>query len=255
MDRIDDNKILGTLCNRGHDHNSTGKSLRYKCGHGACVECTTINARKNREANPERYNKIKAEYREKNREAARVYQKNNYASNAEKIKAQNRGYYQNNSKKIGDRIKLYRQNEGKDVIRAYAKKYRREHRQNKTTSAISCNLRNLVNQAFRLYSQTGKMMVSSKYGIDYKAIIEHLGPHPNTRGIKGDFHIDHIIPVSAFDLTDLEQIKIAFAPSNHRWLLAHENRSKNANLPSLDIVPVELLAMLDNHNLGIMANG
>jgi len=93
-------------------------------------------------------------------------------------------------------------------------------------------------------------MISSKYGIDYGAIIEALGPHPNTIGISGDFHIDHIIPVSAFDLTDPAQIKIAFAPENHQWLLARDNRKKYSNIPPINDVPNELISMMERHNIG-----
>ena len=254
MSSTKDNKILGTLCRRGHDHNGTGKSLRYKCGHNPCVECNTINARRNREDNPERYNAVKARYREKNRAKANAWHRNHYAENIEKIKARHARNYQDNKERVLERT---RARFNKDRPAAYRRQnnYMKAQRANNTQLAIGVNLRHLVWQAFKRYTTTGKIMVSSKYGIDYKAIIEHLGPHPNTRGIEGKFHIDHIIPVSAFDINDLEQVKIAFAPSNHRWLLAHENRFKNANMPSLDIVPVELLAMLDNHNLGVMTNG
>ncbi len=130
----------------------------------------------------------------------------------------------------------------------------KKHRDENSSLAIGLVLRGKVRQAFIRYTETGKILKASEYGIDYKAIIAHLGSHPNTRGIQGDFHIDHIIPVSAFDLTDLDQVKIAFAPSNHRWLKAHDNLAKHSKIPSADIVPVELLAMLENHNLGIMAN-
>ena len=70
-------------------------------------------------------------------------------------------------------------------------------------------------------------MSSKKYGIDYGTIIAHLGPHPNTIGIEGKFHIDHIIPLSSFDLNDPAQIKLALAPGNHQWLKAKENMSKH----------------------------
>ncbi len=248
------NKILGTLCAKGHDHNGTGKSLRYKCGYRACVECTTINARRNRAANLERYEEVESRYRAENRELLRERSKIYRAKNVEKMKARSKKYYHNNKEKIAERMVLwFKQN--KDAIYRQQSKYLKKQRENNAPSSIAAKLRNLVYCALRWHTTTGKTVTSSKYGIDYKAIIDHLGPHPNTLGVEGDFHIDHIIPVSAFNLNDLEQVKIAFAPSNHRWLPAHENRLKNASLPSADIVPVELLAMLENHNIGVLANG
>jgi hypothetical protein len=48
--------------------------------------------------------------------------------------------------------------------------------------------------------------------IDYAAIALHLGPRPGP-----GHHVGHIRPLRTFDLTDSEQIRLAFAPENHRW--------------------------------------
>ena len=87
-------------------------------------------------------------------------------------------------------------------------------------------IRTRVTEAFKIYSKTGKIQSSKKYGIDYKAIINHLGDCP---GKRKDYHIDHIFPLSAFDLDNLTHIKALFAPENHQWLLAKDNLSKSGN--------------------------
>jgi len=84
-------------------------------------------------------------------------------------------------------------------------------------------LRNSLGQALRKYTNSGKIMSSKKYGIDYKAIIEHLKPFPEDMK---KYHIDHIKPLCLFDLTDPEEVKKAFAPENHQWLLKEENLKK-----------------------------
>ena len=72
-------------------------------------------------------------------------------------------------------------------------------------------------------------MSSKKYGIDYKEIIEHLKPFPEDLS---KYHIDHIIPLCSFrfinedDSINFEEIKKAFAPENHQWLLKEENLRK-----------------------------
>jgi len=89
---------------------------------------------------------------------------------------------------------------------------------------ILTNLRNSVRSAFNKYSKTGKIINSSSYGINYKKIIEHLG---NCPGESKEYHIDHIIPLSAFDLNDQIHIKAAFSPENHQWLKIEDNLKKS----------------------------
>ena len=67
-------------------------------------------------------------------------------------------------------------------------------------------------------------MSSRKYGINYKAIIEHLKPFP--KDIE-NYEVDHVVPLSWFDFNNLEEIKWAWAPENHQWLTIEENRNKS----------------------------
>jgi len=84
-------------------------------------------------------------------------------------------------------------------------------------------LRNALGSALKKYTQLGKIMSSKQYGIDYKAIIEHLKPFPEDLS---KYHVDHIKPLCSFNLTNPEEVKRAFAPENHQWLLAEENLKK-----------------------------
>ena len=88
---------------------------------------------------------------------------------------------------------------------------------------IGVKLRNRFKQALKTYSKTGKIATSREYGIDYEAIIKHLTPFPEDIQ---NYHIDHIRPLCSFNLNDPEEIKKAFAPENHRWLLAEDNLAK-----------------------------
>lgn len=104
--------------------------------------------------------------------------------------------------------------------------YRRRKRASDPSYAILRRLRSRFSNAMRLYA-AGKTMTANEYGIDYSAIIEHLGECP---GERSEWHIDHIRPLSSFDLHDLTQVREAFAPANHQWLPAVENMSKGASL-------------------------
>lgn len=99
-------------------------------------------------------------------------------------------------------------------------KYRREKDEN---FAIAVRLRNLLYQALKKYTEKGKAFSSKKYGIDFNKIIKHLKPFPKEIG---KWHIDHIKPLSSFNLENPEEIKEAFAPENHQWLLGSENIKK-----------------------------
>ena len=67
-------------------------------------------------------------------------------------------------------------------------------------------------------------MTSKKYGINYQAIIEYLKPLPENLS---NYHIHHIKPLFTFDFNNLEEIKKAFAPENHKLLLIEEHRKLN----------------------------
>lgn len=92
------------------------------------------------------------------------------------------------------------------------------------TFAMKKRLRCLLRYALNNYGN-GKKFKASKYGVDYNTIIEHLKPFPENIS---QYHIDHIKPLCTFNLTDFKEIKEAFAPENHQWLLAQENLQKGS---------------------------
>jgi thiamine kinase-like enzyme len=58
-----------------------------------------------------------------------------------------------------------------------------------------------------------------------------------TAPIGTSYHIDHIIPISAFNLNDINHIKLAHSPDNLHWLPADINRSKR------DLIDWELIEL------------
>ncbi|MEK6882559.1 MAG: hypothetical protein AABY22_23260 [Nanoarchaeota archaeon] len=101
--------------------------------------------------------------------------------------------------------------------------YLKNKREKDKNYNIAVKLRGCLTKALKIYSISGKIKDSKEYGVDYKAIIEHLKPFPKDIS---KYHIDHIKPLCSFDLNNQEQIKSAFAPENHQWLLAEQNLSK-----------------------------
>ena len=185
------------------------------------------------------------EYRQRPENKTRRKEYNKAYNQRPEVKKRNKESYQDNKEIIKQKVKEYSQKpEVKKRNKEYIKKYYKEYSQrqyvkenrnnyliakrNKNLSwSIKHKLKNRLSIAFNNYSKTGKVMTSKKYGIDYKAIIEHLKPFPKDIS---KYHIDHIIPLSLFDFNNLEHIKIAFAPTNHRWLTKEENMKKGNKL-------------------------
>ena len=120
--------------------------------------------------------------------------KERYRKNKEDICKRCRERYQKNKVKIRVRINEYRQtSEVKVRRRKYRKRLEVRERDrlkrnmlysNDIKFRIINNLRRLLIKSFDCYSKTGKIYSSKKYGIDYKAIIEHLKPFPKNLKIK-----------------------------------------------------------------------
>lgn len=102
------------------------------------------------------------------------------------------------------------------------KNYSKERRKTDPKFNMVCNLRSRVSNAIKLYSKNGKTRACKEYGIDFEAIFNHVGPRPDP-----SYHLDHIIPLSLFDLDNPEQVRLAHVPRNLRWLPGRENLEKN----------------------------
>lgn len=209
--------------------------------------------RKNyREKNKEKISRQIKKWREENKlkiaERRKKSDREYYQKHKEELKSKINLRYKNNRKKIIEYQKKFTIN-NKDKIRKYKKEYRKKNsdklsiiareyyqshkrerseylkskRKNDATFAIVSRLRGRLREAFKLYSEKGKLKPADEYGINYSDIIKHLEPFPDDRE---NYHIDHIKPLCSFDFNDAEQIKKAFAPENHQWLTVKENLSK-----------------------------
>lgn len=144
------------------------------------------------------YNKEKKEidkaWRENNKEHIRNYSKN---------------YLINNRKKIMDYHKVYVKEKAKTDIQF----------------AIGLRLRNRMRLVIRNYIENGKLPRGHSYkGIKYKEVCKHLMDSSPENW--EDYHIDHIVPVCNFDLTNKEELEKLNHYSNLQWLPAEENLIK-----------------------------
>jgi len=162
-------------------------------------------------------------YREGNRDEIKKRARIFADRNKEQIKKRAREYRLKNKEKLDKRIKAYR-----IKTRLVFNKKQVDRRKKDKNFNMKCKLRNRLWNAFNKY-EDGKRYSSSKYGINYNEIIEHLKPFPKDIS---KYHIDHIKPLCTFDLTDNEQVKVAFAPENHQWLTVEQNFKKGGRYGS-----------------------
>lgn len=116
--------------------------------------------------------------------------------------------------------------------RLYLRQYEKTRREKDIQYKLKRYLRCRVWVAFNLYSIYGKVMSSKKYGINYSSIVKHLMKTLPKDYAERKYHIDHVIPLCRFDLTNPKEVAIAFAPVNHQWLPAEVNLMKSDKIYS-----------------------
>jgi hypothetical protein len=238
------------------------KASANKDGHmNICIDCRKefniknkdkiSNSRKKKYAEtPEKYiesakryylehtEKIKTKKHEKYLETVdekKEYNKSYYISHSDIMKVARREYYSNNREEQKQWMRDYRSN-NKEVIsetkkktyhkhynkiRFRAKIYDKMKMQTDPYYKFKKRLRTRIRNAMRLLSTKGKIMSCIEYGIDFPAIFAKIGEPTKTR-----FHLDHIIPLDAFDLDNPEHVRLAHLPVNLQWLTCEENLSK-----------------------------
>lgn len=170
------------------------------------------------------YKKLYAKnYYEKNKVVFLEKRKEYHKNNREKCLIGMRDYYINNRKERLKYRKEYYEKNKTEINRKNTIK-NRERRYLDKDYAIKIRLRKNLWRAFKQYN-LGKKLKSSKYGINYQAIMESLKPFPKDIS---QYEIDHIKPLFSFDLRNPQQIREAFTPENHQWLLKSINRQKGA---------------------------
>lgn len=156
-------------------------------------------------------------YRVKNSDKQKEY----YEANKDELIAKSREYYKNNKETIHKRMKKWCE-VNKEKIRINHLNKHHERKLIDEKYVLLRKIRSRFNNAIN-YHHIRKNKVRVLHGINIQSIIDHLGPCPGNRK---DYHIDHIKPLGSFDLSKEDEIRIAFSPENHQWLLAADNIRK-----------------------------
>ena len=137
-------------------------------------------------------------------------------------------YTAKNRKKINQQqIKRYRKNP-KPILKSI-QKYQRKRFANDINFRINCRLRSRLANAIRRGQKAGSAVRDLGCSVaELKLYLESKfksGMTWDNWGIHG-WHIDHIVPLKKFDLTNREQFKKAVHHSNLQPLWAQENLDK-----------------------------
>jgi hypothetical protein len=196
-------------------------------------------ARKNREL----LNSLESKYYYANRgkilEKAKIY----YQKNKEEIKGRVAGYYEANKDRIKEKTKIY-QSKNIDIIR----ERQRLSGANRRAKDPIYRLRKNVSRMIHSLLVSGKNRKSAEELLGYT--IHQLKLHLKKQfkaGMTwenyGEWHIDHKIPISAFNISSAKDIdfKRCWALGNLQPLWKHENLVKSGKIdtpfqPSLAMV-------------------
>lgn len=192
--------------------------------------CTKCSQKKWNEEHKEEISIYNKKYRKKyyQENKAEIYRISRvyYANHRKEMDKHKRKHYEKNIETFKTRSKR-RYEDNKELRKAQNLEYYHKRYKIDKGFRIRRRLGTALGHVIRYYIKTGKVSnPMKKYGLDWKGIIRQLTPIPKPRS---KYQVDHIIPLFRFDLTDFEQVQIAFAPENHRWMLAKDNMRRNKN--------------------------
>jgi hypothetical protein len=191
-------------------------------------ESRLAKARAWKAANREKCRAARAAYYAANRERENIQTKAWCEANAERYKDNRKRYYEANREKISAKSKAVRKTAAFRTARN-AKERAKYH--SNTQVNIEKRLRASFQQALRRASIKKTETVFALVGCSSQALMRHLeslflpGMSWDRRA---EIHIDHVRPVSSFDLTDPEQQRQCFHYTNLQPLWADDNRRKGA---------------------------
>jgi len=189
------------------------------------------------------------EYRKKNKERMTEYNKKYWEKTQEEQKEKSKIWRQNNQEHIKEKYKEYRLLHGKEIDKKQWQKrkndeeYRSKHNDyinklhaEKRKTDINFKLKQNVSRRIREVL-TNFSLIKSERTIEYvgcnlqdlRVHLESTFKEGMTWENYGEWHIDHIIPCSSWNLADKKELKMCFHYSNLQALWASENIHKKDN--------------------------
>jgi hypothetical protein len=213
------------------------KSKKTKSGHlNTCRRCVCSRRRAAYAKNPEHFRAKRKAWSEKNKQKDLEQQRNRYHLNPEKFRAKSQNYRKNNPLKVE-----LLSNEWRLKNKAHCAAYQRHKYKTNIQSRLKTLISGRIFESLFIAKTSKNKKTVDLLGCSMKqlkAYLESLFEQGMTwenhgRYLKGGlmtWHIDHVIPCAAFDLTDPEQQKKCFHYSNLQPLWAVDNLQKQDKL-------------------------
>lgn len=222
-----------TKCRSQKELIEFGKSKYSKDSHKIyCKECSRNEQKKYREKNKEILKKKNRDYIENNKEKVSLYLKSDirkkvkkraYLKNREKVLEKSKKYYHDNREEILNNLKEFRKT-------TEFKKHRSERFQKwKEKNKHIITWRRLLHRVLKAFNKPKEKITIEYLGYsanDLKNHIESLFKEGMTWENHGEWHIDHIRPISSFDKNECPSVVNSL--DNLQPLWASENLSKGS---------------------------
>lgn len=174
-----------------------------------------------REKHREHLDNLMREWTENNRNHIAEYKKN-YAPRRRELYKLNREHVLAQKKRLAPKYRFR--------VQDYCHRKRRTDIQ----YALKDRLRATMNRALRRQWVEKSMRTMDLIGCSVEEVKAHIASQ-FVNGMawenKGTWHVDHIVPLAAFDLQDVEEQKVAFNWKNLQPLAGRDNHQKSDKLP------------------------
>ena len=161
------------------------------------------------------------------RSVCKLCQKEYRKKNKDKIKEYHKEHYKANKDKRKERQKEYRK-KNKDKINKSSKEYQKNRKLSDPLFKMKCNLRTRTCMAFKNKGYSKNTKTQEMLGVDWEIAKKHI-ERLFTKGMnwsnQGDWHIDHIIPLSSANTE--ERLKKLCHYTNLQPLWAVDNLIKS----------------------------
>jgi len=165
-------------------------------------------------------------YNETNKEKRAKYYKEYITANKDKLRKQHKKYRLENK----DKLTAYR-TENKDKLRAYNNNYVTTRMKLDPQYKLAFTLRSRLRSAIRFNYKAGSAVRDLGCSVEeFKTYIEDQFQEGMSWENHGEWHLDHIIPLSAFDLTNRDEFLIACHFTNYQPLWATDNIRKGSKI-------------------------